>query len=198
MLTVSDDVDVVESQLVSGRLACPECDDVLRRWGYARPRWIRLLGEDRTRIRPRRARCGGCEVTQVLLPVGTLLRRADATPVIGSALLERAEGMGCRRIAAGRGRPVETVRGWVRRFASRLDATRAEFTRLLRSVIADPVIPESVGDAWADTLVVIGAAFQGCRERFGILEAPLWDWVGAASSGRLLAPGWPTQSINTS
>jgi hypothetical protein len=27
---------------------------------------------------------------------------------------------------------------------------------------------------------------------------PLWEWVAAVSEGRLLAPGWPTQWINTS
>lgn len=198
MLTVGDDVAEVERQLVSGWLRCPECDGVLRRWGYARERWIRSLDGERRRIRPRRARCGTCPVSHVLSPVGTLLRRADAPVVVGSALMARAGGMGSGRIAAELDRPRETVRGWLRRFGSRLDGVRLEFTQLLRSVTADPVIPETVGDGWADTLIMITAAFQGVQERLGTLEARLWDWVGSTSSGRLLAPGWPTQSINTS
>jgi hypothetical protein len=75
-------------------------------------------------VRPRRSQCAGCGVTQVLLPVVALLRRADAAVVIGAALAAKAEGSGYRRIAAALGRPEETVWGWLRRFAGRVEAVR--------------------------------------------------------------------------
>jgi hypothetical protein len=83
------------------------------------------------RVRPRRARCAGCGATHVLLPVVLLLRRADAVVVIGTALSAKAGGAGYRRIAVGLGRPVETVRGWLRRFAGRVEAVR-ELRELVR------------------------------------------------------------------
>lgn len=150
------------------------------------------------RVRPRRARCTGCGVTHVLLPVGLLLRRADLVVVIGAALSARTGGVGCRRIAVVLGRPVETVRGWLRRFAGRVEAVRQLFTVLLRAVAADPVVPAPAGGAWADALAAVGAAVTAVAARFGVLRVPPWLWVSAVSGGRLLAPGWPGNWINTS
>jgi Homeodomain-like domain len=56
-------------------------------------------------------------VTHVLLAVTALVRRADVAEVIGAALAARARGAGFRQIAAAAGRPPETVRGWLRRWA---------------------------------------------------------------------------------
>ena len=61
---------------------------------------------------PRRARCGDCGVTQILLPSTLTVRRADSSEVIGTAL---AAGAGSRAIAAGLDRPTSTVRSWLRR-----------------------------------------------------------------------------------
>jgi len=73
-------------------------------------------------------------VTHVLLPVNALLRRADTAAVIVSALAAKARcGFGFRRIAADLGRPGETVRGWLRRFAERAEAVRSMFTVWLRA-----------------------------------------------------------------
>jgi hypothetical protein len=47
----------------------------------------------------------------VLLPVGVLVRRADAAEVVGAALVRVAAGWGHRRVALWLGRPVSTVRG---------------------------------------------------------------------------------------
>lgn len=41
MLTVSDDLVRVDCDLAAGRLCCPGCAGVLRRWGWARVRTIR-------------------------------------------------------------------------------------------------------------------------------------------------------------
>jgi hypothetical protein len=130
----------------------------------------------------------------VLLPVGLLLRRADMATVIGAALQARAGGTGYRRIAAALGRPVETVRGWLRRFAGRVEAVRRLFTVLLRAVAADPVMPGPAGGLWADAVAAIGAAAVVVAGRFPALVVfmvPVWVWVSAVSGGRLLAPGWP-------
>jgi hypothetical protein len=127
----------------------------------------------------------------VLLPAGLLLRRADAVVVIGSALSAKAGGVGYRRIAARLGRPAETVRGWLRRFAGRVRAVRRWFTVLLRAVAADPVMPGPAGSEWADALVAAAACAAAVASRFAVFTVPLWQWVAAVSGGRLLAPGWP-------
>jgi hypothetical protein len=134
----------------------------------------------------------------VLLPVGLLLRRADTVVVIGAALSAKAGGVGHRRIAAVLQRPVETVRGWLRRFSGRVEAVRRLFTVLLRAVAADPVMPEPAGTAWADAAAAIGAAATAVAARFAVFTVPVWQWASAVSGGRLLAPGWPREWINTS
>jgi hypothetical protein len=71
-----------------------------------------------------------------------LARRADVAAVIGSALAAKATGAGHRRIAAALGRPAETVRGWLRRFAGRVEAIRAvSGGRLLMPGWPDPSGP---------------------------------------------------------
>ena len=116
MLTVETDPVAVEERLGSGRLACPGCSAVLARWGHARGRQVRDT-DGGLWIVPRRARCTGCGATHVLLPVVLLVRRADTAAVIGAGLTAKATGAGHRLIAALLGRPPETVRGWLRRFA---------------------------------------------------------------------------------
>lgn len=133
----------------------------------------------------------GCGVTHVLLPVVVLLRRADTAVVIGAALAAKAAGAGYRRIAAMLGRPAETVRGWLRRFAARAGVVRAVFTVLLRALSADPVMPTPAGGVWPDTLAAIIAATAAAVARF-VSTLTLWELVVAVSGGRLLAPGWPT------
>lgn len=118
--------------------------------------------------------------------------------MIGAALTVKAGGVGHRRIAALLGRPTETVRGWLRRFGSRVEAVRRLFTVLLRAVAADPVMPGPAGSGWADAVAVIAAAAAVVAGRFGVFKVPLWPWASAVSGGRLLAPGWPGEPINTS
>jgi hypothetical protein len=52
-----------------------------------------------------------------------------------------AAGAGFRVIARVLGRPPETVRGWLRRFASRAEAVRVFFTVLMARTSPDPVMP---------------------------------------------------------
>jgi len=144
------------------------------------------------RLRPRRARCGGCGVTHVLLPVFALLRRADLAEVIGAALAAKAAGAGARSIAAAWGRPADTVRGWLRRFGSRTGQVRAFFIRLLVEVGVDPVPPAQAPSGFADAVAAVAGASVAAVSRWpGIGEVPPWWLACAASGGRLLAPGWP-------
>jgi hypothetical protein len=133
----------------------------------------------------------------VLLPAALLLRRADTVVVIGAALMAKATGWGHRRIAVRLGRPVSTVRGWLRRFGQRLASVREWFTVLLRAVAPDPVMPDPAATEVADAVAAIVAAAAAAKHRF-LINAPPWRWVSAVSSGRFLAPGWPPRSINTS
>jgi hypothetical protein len=190
MLTVETDPVAVEQRLGSGRLACPGCAGVLVGWGHARGRQVRDT-DIGLWIVPRRARCTGCRATHVLLPVVLLVRRADSAAVIGAGLTAKATGAGHRLIAALLGRPPETVRGWLRRFACRVEAVRAVFTRWCRDLAPDPVLPEPAGSAWADAVAAIGAAAVALRSRFSLGEVPVWQIATAVSGARLLAPGWP-------
>jgi hypothetical protein len=109
------DIDQAEHDLAAGRLACPRGPGTLRAWAHGARRRVRRLDAPDLVIQPRRARCSACGATQVLLPSSCLPRRADATEVVGAALLAKANGQGHRRIARDLRRPVSTVRRWLRR-----------------------------------------------------------------------------------
>jgi hypothetical protein len=157
VLTVGANAVEVEGRLAGGELECPGCGGVLARWGWARTRVLRG-GRGLVRLRPRRARCGGCGGTHVLLPVFALLRRVDLAEVIGAALAAKAAGAGARSIAASQGRPVDTVRGWLRRFGSRAGRVRAFFIRLLVEVGVDPVPPAQAPSGFADAVAAVAGA----------------------------------------
>jgi hypothetical protein len=191
VLTVRADVVKVEAALVAGALACSGCGGVLRPWGWARRRVLRG-GSSAVAVRPRRALCAGCGVSHVLLPVFVLARRADLAEVIGAALVAKAAGAGARRIAAGLGRAVETVRGWLRRFAVKAEVMRAFFTRLLVDVGVDPLPPAPSGSSLADALsALLGARAAAAGRWPGVGEVSVWHWAAAVSHARLLAPSWP-------
>ena len=196
MLTVGVDEGVVERGLRGGAFACP-CGGVLAPWGWARPRSLRDTGS-RLRVRPRRGRCRVCAVTHVLLLVDALLRRADTAAVIGAALTGRARGDGHRPIAARLGRPASTVRGWLRRFASRAEPVRSAFTALAVTLVVDAVLPDPAGGVFADAVAAVGAAASAVARRFGVPIVSGWRLAAVVSASRLLAPGWPDGSCNTS
>lgn len=192
MVTVEVDLVCVESRLSAGEIGCPSCrDGVLGGWGYARVRQIEGLSDP---VRPRRARCRACAVTHVLLPVTVLLRRVYAAKRIWAALIARAEGFGHRRIGVRLGVPAATVRGWLRRARSRLEALRVWFLQVAVTAGVDVTIPEATGCAWGDVVAAAAAATAAIRSRFGAAgilgKVTAEQVVVAASSGRLLAPGW--------
>ena len=127
-----------------------------------------------------------------MLPVTALLRRADAAAVVVSALAAKAvRRFGFRRIAADLARPAETVRGWLRRFAGRVEAVRSVFTVWLRAVEVDPVMPGPAGGGFADAVTAIAAVATAIAHRFALPRVSLAETAVAVSGGRLLSPGWP-------
>lgn len=192
-MTVEADPVRVESRLAAGLVGCPGCSGVLRPWGWARPRGVHGIDGG---LRPRRARCAECLVTHVLLPVTLLLRRAYAAEVIGAALSARAAGRGHRRVGLELGVPAATVRGWLRVMAGRLDATRIRLWQVAHRAGVDIAVPDALGCPWRDLLAGLGAATAAVTGRFGPVgvlgSVTAWQVVVACSSGRLLAPGWPT------
>ncbi|HZC53723.1 MAG TPA: helix-turn-helix domain-containing protein [Mycobacterium sp.] len=197
VVMVGSDPVEVERRLRDGGLMCP-CGGDLSPWGHARERRVRGVGV----LRPRRARCGTCSMTHVLLTVTCLLRRADGADVIGRAVRAKATGAGHRPIAAQLGRPPSTVRGWLRAFARNAEAVRSMFTSLL--VELDPLtvaLPSHPG-VFADAVEVIGACAAAARRRLGVVGAVSpWQLAAAVTGGRMLALVAlvaPTVSINTS
>jgi hypothetical protein len=133
-----------------------------------------------------------CLVTHVLLPVFALLRRADVAEVIGRALTAKATGAGARAIAVALGRSVDTVRGWLRRFAARAEVVRVAFTRLLVDTAPDPVVPCGSATVFGDAVAAVVGAAAAISARWPVLGAvSVWSAASAASRGRLLAPSWP-------
>ena len=199
MLTVNGDGAVVERQLAGGELGCPSCGGVLGGWGHGRVRRMRMLTGPDAELVPRRSRCRGCGGTHVLLPAWCLSRRADAGAVIGVALEAAAAGAGFRKVAAGLGRPVSTVRGWLRRFAGRAEQVRVFFTVLLARTSPDPVMPAGAASPVAAAVSAVAGAAAAVAQRWpAVGVVPVWAAASAASGGRLLAPGWPPAGCNAS
>jgi Domain of unknown function (DUF6431) len=191
VLTVNGDRDVVERQLGNGELACPSCGGVLGRWGNGVTRPVRQLDGDDELVTPRRSRCRGCLATHVLLPARLLSRRADAGAVIGRALEEKAAGAGHRKIAGLLGRPVSTVRGWLRALARNAVRVRERFTSLAASLVTDPPLPAPAGSLPADAVAAVAAAAAAAAMLPGVGAVARWELASAVTCGLLLAPSWP-------
>ncbi len=165
MLVVGDDPQAVEADLVGGRLACPGCGGTLGRYGWARWRQVRTFDGEQS-LRPRRGWCKRCGAAHVLLPAWSAPRRRDGTEVIVAALVAKAAGSGHRTIAAVLGRPASTVRGWLRRAASRAEATRVAATVWVRAL--DGGTPAGVSSTpLGDALDALGSALAAARRRLG-------------------------------
>ncbi|MFF7191989.1 helix-turn-helix domain-containing protein [Streptomyces sp. NPDC008222] len=148
-------------------------------------------------MRPRRARCTSCGTTHVLLEASALVRRADLAVVVGAGLELAASGWGHRRIAERLGRPVSTVRGWLRCWSRRAGRVAAVFTSLLVALADDPsvVLPAPAASVVGDAVAAVVGFAAAARARLSMPFAPTWRLVSAACHGRLLAPGWPPPVI---
>jgi hypothetical protein len=193
-VTVEADPGLVETRLAGGQLSCPaaECSAALRPWGWARQREVHGVSQP---VWPRRARCGSCLVTHVLLPVTVLLRRAYAADVIGAAIAARAAGAGHRFIGEQLEVPAATVRGWLRRLGSRLEPARVLLLQVAVRAGVDVTVPAASGSRWQDLLAALDAATAAVTGRFGPVgvlgPVTAWQVAVGCSGGRLLAPGWP-------
>jgi hypothetical protein len=183
MLIVCVEQSLVEAELVGGLLGCSWCRGRLGPWGHGRERVLRCSAGDRL-LRPRRARCRGCERTHVLLPDVALLRRRDEVAVVGAAIEASVAGEGHRSVAGRLGVPADTVRGWLRRFEERADRIRAHFTRW--AVVLDPEIGPVLpaGSGIADALEAIAVAVRAWVLRFG--PGDPWRIASVLSGGVLL------------
>jgi transposase-like protein len=183
------DVDQAERDLAAGRLACPHCRGVLRAWSLAARRRVRRFNAPDLVVQPRRARCRSCGATQVLLPASCLPRRADATEVVGAALLAKAQGQGYRRIARDLHRPASTVRRWLRRATGEhvewLRRRGVDRAHLLDAEVLAHLEPQRTD--LADALAALGAAVAAWRRRFA-RHAAAWTLIGVFTGGRLLGP----------
>ena len=147
----------VAAAITSGKLRC-HCSGRLRRWGYARGRWVRDRSHSE-RLRPHRARCVVCQRTHVILPDWVLLRRLDRVEIIGAALTASAKGRSFRTISGELALPPTTVRDWIRRFVTRTAAhpsdvgqTGGSPSALTLSALVKAVAPASTspGGLWRD------------------------------------------------
>jgi len=172
---------------------CPVvgCSGRLAPWGWACVRWVFLGVEERgvaTSVRPRRARCSKCGVSQVLLDRRMLSRRRDGVAVIQVALELTVSGLGVGKVAWEVGRPFSTVRGWVR--AARTCADGVEgFLAGLGQVVAG-ALPVPVVVSRVSRLVSACARFAKAA------GWPAGQWLTAGASAcrcRVLQVSWWTQ-----
>ena len=204
MLTVRHDSVVVELNLLIGRVACPDCGGRLRPWDRARPRVIREGLDTKWSgrpLRPRRSRCTICQATHVLLEVRLAVRRADTAEVIAAAIeAKTAFGHGHRKIAASCGRPVSTVRGWLRAFATSAVLIGERFTGLLVRDTLDAVVLwlKPAGSIGGEALSVLMAYAEGLVRRFAATVTVTWIQAGiATTNGRLFCSSWWATAPNT-
>lgn len=184
MLIVGIDAVTVEADLRAGRLACPACGSALRPWGHATTREVRLFNRVEHR-RLRRSICGSCAASHVLIPEDTLVRRRDGVEVVGAALVAKARGDGHRMIAARLGRPVSTVRGWLRRFSDVAVTVGELCTRWAHAIDPTHDRRHVGGSAFCDAVEAIGVLAVVAIRRFG--PRPPWLLASVVTGGGLLS-----------
>lgn len=178
-----------EQILQAGTMRCPGCAGQLRPHGHGRTRSVRGMGTDTVRVTPRRTRCTDCAATHIVLPTALTVRRADTTEVIGNALVAKAGGAGFRTIATRLGRPVSTVRRWLRRVpdshAQWLYERGVDRVYTIdRELLVRPALQKTV---LAHALNLLAGAALGYRQYLDLADPP-WALISFFSQGRLLAP----------
>lgn len=183
-LIVASDSDFVEKELRNGKLNCSFCRGILRPWGHEKRRTIRMTDSTRV-IRLRRSRCRDCSKTSVLVPDYLLVRRVDEAAVIGTALVQKAQGLGHRKIAVNLCRPETTVRDWIRCFRKNSKIILEHFTNW--ALALDPTLSEIIpmGSLFENALSAIGIAARSLSIRFG--PKPKWSQMSLMCGGRLLS-----------
>ncbi len=188
MLTVGNNTAGVEELLGNGLLSCPGCGGRLGGWGHAVRRRVFKAGRVPVSVRPRRARCGSCGSTHVLLPAWLLSRRCDGTGVIGDMLARAARGQGFRSIAAVSGVPEDTVRDRLRRFRFSAGRVREFFTRLAGILAVDPAPLDPAGGVAGDAVAAVAAAAAAAAGRWPAVTVSAWELAAVVTMGSLLSP----------
>jgi hypothetical protein len=188
VLTVGNNVAGVEFLLGGGLLSGPGGGGRRGGGGHAVRRRVFTEGRFPVAVRPRRARCGSCGATHVLLPAWLLSRRCDGVSVIGDMLARAARGEGFRSIAAASGVPQDTVRGRLRRFRSSSGRVREFFTRLAGALSPDPVPLGPAGSAAGDAVMAVAAARAAAAGRWPALAVSGWELAAVVTAGSLLSP----------
>jgi Domain of unknown function (DUF6431) len=181
-------------------LSCPHpgCAGTLYRDGHTRSRTIRGRDGQARTLRPRRARCRGCDRVQVLLPAWACPRRADDAQTIAAALGAAAGGAGHRPIASALGRPASTVRGWLRAARAAAPLLRqlaVSVQHLLHGPSGPeqiPLIPPAAGEPLAEAVAELITAAQGCQQTLAAItgRAPgIAECLNLAAAGCLAGPG---------
>jgi hypothetical protein len=86
------------------------------------------------------------------------------------------------------------------RFASRAELIRGLFTVWLCALDADPPPLAPAGSAVADAVAAITAATEAAGRRWAgrLVSLSPGELASSVSAGRLLAPSWAPELINTS
>jgi hypothetical protein len=185
------DEELVPGADADGTLACPACAGRLRRWGFARPRWLRTRDGGRRWERPARVRCAtaSCRRTQVLLPARCVPGRSCDADTVGAALLAAAQGCGHRPVAASLGLPAATVRGWLRAARANADWLYQIAVAKLHDLDYDPAPLQPVGNPLGEAVSALGAAAAAVKRFMGVaMSTPAWPVIVIVSQGRLLRP----------
>lgn len=133
-----------------------------------------------------RVRCGGCRVTDAVLPAFVLVGRLDVVESIGEVVEEVVVGPGGVRPAARRvDVPHTTARGWVRRLMARSVQLCVAFAALGVELGAEV---GALGEGAAGGAVVaLAAAFGAAASLPGWAVLGRWRFASAVSGGRVLA-----------
>lgn len=186
MITVLDPA-AAEQRLVSGGLGCGGCGERLAPWGHASPRAVRTSPSGLVWVRCRRARCTGCGHTHVLLPARCLPRRLDTAETVGAALLAASTGAGHRAVAASLQRPVDTVRGWLRRIRAQAGPLWMRALRFAAQADAEFDVAPPRGTPLGDLVEALGQAASAATRRLGPLGPP-WQVLAHLTDGLGLGP----------
>ncbi|MGH9118369.1 MAG: hypothetical protein ACRD0A_11010 [Acidimicrobiales bacterium] len=178
--------------VVVPRPACPGCAASMSFWsGYERS--LRCGGRC-LKLWVRRARCGSCRASHVLLPSFCLVGRLDEVEAIGEVVaVVVGDGGGVRPVAAGVEVPHTTARDWVRRFRRRAEVVAAGFAALV--VELSGWAPRLAAETARGALAAIWLAFSAAGARAGPLLPGLWGFAALVSGGRLLAANSDPLSI---
>ncbi len=129
----------------------------------------------------------------MLLPVSLAARRADAAAVIAAAVSANVvRARGHRSIAAWLGRPVSTVRGWLRGFARAAGTIAQRFAVLMVRDAPDAAAlwPAPQPHATGEALSNLAGYAAAVAARFGV-GTLAWHRTGiTATNGWLFSASW--------